>query len=756
MKEHLWKIVVTVLVLGLSISFLVTDELRLGLDLRGGSSFELQVQTEGMDAQERTDVVNRAVEIIRNRIDAQGLTEPEIYPIQGRGRIEIKVPGLSKEEKERFKDLIGQAAYLEFKLVHPENDRLVSEMGNPEFIAPPGYEQKTMVERDRTTGREVRRETLFVRRKASMTGENLEAAFVTYDNIGRPIVSLRFNTEGAKTFEEVTGAHVNERLAIVLDGMVRSAPSIRDRISGGSAQIDGGGVGFSLDEANELAIILQSGSLPTEVDIVQERSVEPTLGRASIQSGIFAGLLGMAVVIVFMWVYYRFAGLVATVALLFNIVILMGILVLLGATLTLPGIAGIILTIGMAVDANVLIFERIREELSEHKSLHAAIQAGYEKVFSTIFDANITTLLTAAILYWKSTGPVRGFAITLSVGILVSMFTALVVTRLIFDLMESAGKLKKMTMMSFFTNPGIKFLERRKIAYIATAVLIVASLVEVFVVEREGALGVDFTGGESIKIGYLETSSPAEHGRISEDDLSKLAGELGLQGVRFAYHGEPDAYLEIRAQQSGLEELKNLIVERYPDAGFDPNPIAVDSVGGLVGKELTMQAFKAFIWAMLGIVLYISIRFEFRFAVGAIVALIHDVTVTAGIFVLSGRQISLPVIAALLTIVGYSLNDTIVVFDRIRENLDSVLRKMKLIDLLNLSINQTLSRTILTSLTTLFVVLCLVLFGGGVINDFAFTLLVGIVVGTYSSIFVASPILLAMNPAARKESSNNK
>lgn len=750
MKEHLWKIVVTLLVTGLSITFLFMDELRLGLDLRGGSSFELQVDTEGMTTQERTDVVNRAVEIIRNRIDAQGLTEPEIYPIQGVDRIEIKVPGLSKDEKERFKDLIGQAAFLEFKVVHSDNDRLVTEINNPEFITPPGYEQKALVERDEN-GKEVRRETLFLRHKAAMTGATLEAAFVSYDNIGRPYVALRFDKEGATLFEEVTGAHKGERLAIVLDGVVRSAPTIRDRIAGGSAQIDGGGVGFTLEEANELAIVLQSGSLPTEVEIVQERSVEPTLGKASIQSGIFAGLLGMAFVIVFMWVYYRFAGIVATIALLLNMVILMGILVLIGATLTLPGIAGIVLTIGMAVDANVLIFERIREELEEHKSLHAAIQAGYDKVFSTILDANVTTLLTAAILYWKSTGPVRGFAVTLSVGIAVSMFTALIVTRLIFDLMESSGKLKKLTMMSFFHNPGLKVLERRRIAYGLTAVLIIASLVEVFFIERKDALGVDFTGGESLKIGYVEGSGPDQDGwqPISEDVLSQLASEAGFQGVRFAYHGEPDAYLEIRAQQSGLEALKDLIIERHPDAGFDPVPVAVDSVGGLVGKELSFQALKAFLWAILGIVLYISIRFEFRFAIGAMVALVHDVIVTMGIYVLSGRQISLPVIAALLTIVGYSLNDTIVVFDRIRENLDSVLRKMKLIDLMNLSINQTLSRTLLTSLTTLFVVLCLVLFGGGVINDFAFTLLVGIVIGTYSSIFVASPVVLALRPESK-------
>jgi SecD/SecF fusion protein len=441
-------------------------------------------------------------------------------------------------------------------------------------------------------------------------------------------------------------------------------------------------------------------------------------------------LLGGLCVLAFMTIYYLFAGLIADFALLLNIFIIMGALSYFGATLTLPGIAGLVLTIGISVDANVLIFERIREELKLGKALRAAIHAGYDKALWTILDANVTTLITALILFQFGTGPVRGFATTLTIGILASMFTALFATRLIFDLITAnKPNMRKLPMMQFFSQPNIPFIKMRRGAYILSLVVIITGLFT-FIQRGEKNYGIDFTGGTLLQFRF-EQDVQAQQIR---DALSSVGlGELSIQQF-----GDGKEVI-IRSYNENAENVINGLSKTFGSGTFEI--MREEAVGPAVGADLRATAYKAMLFALIGICIYISFRFEFRFAVTAIAALAHDVAVSLGMIALTGREISLPVVAALLTIVGYSINDTIVLFDRIRED-RKFMRKSSQEEIINLSINQTLSRTVLTSVTTLLVVLALFIFGGKVINDFSFVLLVGVIVGTYSSIFIASPLLI--------------
>jgi SecD/SecF fusion protein len=402
-------------------------------------------------------------------------------------------------------------------------------------------------------------------------------------------------------------------------------------------------------------------------------------------------------------------------------------------TLTLYGIAGIVLTVGMAVDANVLTFERMREEWKVGKSISGAINAGYNKAFSTILDANVTTLLTAVILFWQGSGPIRGFAVTLSAGILVSMFIVLVITRLFFNSLADGGVLKSVKMMSipFLQNANFNFLGLRKIAAIVSVVVIAGTWAGFFS-RGEANLGVDFTGG-TVTTFRFEEEQPLETIRGALEE----AGFGGAVLTPLSDGGQPLLDMKLKANE-GREAVAQEVVLALDG---EPSIIKTDSVGSQIGNELKKKGINAIIFALLGIIIYISIRFEFAFAMGAITALAHDVLITIGIYCALGHELSMPIIAALLTIVGYSVNDTIVVFDRIREDLKLVKGKSYL-EIANLSINQTLGRTVLTSLTTLLTVVMLLVFGGGSVQDFALALFIGILVGTYSSIFVATPVVL--------------
>ncbi|MFH1753059.1 MAG: protein translocase subunit SecD [Candidatus Omnitrophota bacterium] len=724
-KKMRWKLILVIAAVGLALwkayppldihneNGEVTREgkINLGLDLQGGMHLVLEVEIDKLPPEERKDATERALEIIRNRIDQFGVLEPYIQK-EGTNRIIIQLPGVT--DRERAISIIGKTAHLEFILVSNDPEILKKALDGEET---PGYLLKTMG-----------KESLIIEDKPSLTGDKLVDASVEFSEqqFGQPYVSINLNPEGGKIFSDVTAANVERRLAIVLDGVVQSAPVIRERIPSGRAQITGS---FSIDEANDLAIVLRAGALPAPTKIIEERTVGPTLGRDSIRSGLEAIMIGGIAVIVFMAAYYLLAGLIADFALCLNIVLIGGVLSYFGATLTLPGIAGLLLTIGMAVDANVLIFERIREEADLGKHIQSAISSGYQKAFLTILDSNVTTLITALILFQFGTGPIRGFATTLSVGILSSMFTSLVVTRLVLDMLTKILGVSKLPMLRLIRKPNIDFINKRKIAYIISAVVIGYGLFS-FAKTGGANFGIDFTGGTIQQFRFENT--------LSLDTARESMKDIGLGSSPIQQFGKNREVI-IRTFEDTSDSVINKFKEVFKDNPFEV--MRIEKVGPAIGKDLREKALLALIYALIGICIYISFRFEFRFAIAAIAALLHDVLVCVGAIAITGREISLPVIAALLTVVGYSINDTIVVFDRIREG-RRLMKRSDYNTIINTSINHTLTRTILTSLTTLLVITALYFLGGEVINDFAFVLLVGVIVGTYSSIFIASPILV--------------
>ncbi len=421
-----------------SVKFLLPEKkVNLGLDLKGGMHLILQVDTSNMDPRHAAEATEIAKEIIRNRIDEFGVAEPVIQK-EGKDRILVQLPGI--DDPERAIDLIGKTALLEFKLVNDNPEALEQALRGE---VPEGYELQHMIYQSRE-GLLEEKIPLLVKKEAELTGAHLIDAHVSIDQsrFNEPYVAIEFDKEGGEKFARITGANVGKRLAIILDGKVHSAPSINERIPQGRAQIVGH---FTHDEAKDLSIILKAGALPAPVTIIENRTVGPSLGRDSIQKGIKAILLGGIFIVIFMCIYYGFSGLIADLALGLNIIIIVGVLAMLQATLTLPGLAGIALTIGMAVDANVLIFERIREELKMRKTISAAVSMGYQRAFLTILDANLTTLITAGCLFFFGTGPVRGFAVTLVIGILASMFTAITVTRTVYDLFLEKKRIRKIS-----------------------------------------------------------------------------------------------------------------------------------------------------------------------------------------------------------------------------------------------------------------------------------------------------------------------
>jgi len=819
-KNAIWKwmmlLALTVWSLALVTPF--EQKVRLGLDLKGGTSFTVEVdesevrkqavekdptlEGSALDAAVKADVKKTqgvALEVIRSRVDGLGIAEPEIYPLLD-SRIVIRLPGVDVEKRTEAKNSILSVAFLEFRLVHTESDVWVNELISS-GMTPPGFnlvsvgnqtyyirDRQSMEDRqlDRAYWEDLRgfgsrraaefmleKDTLrdgstvyrpvYIEMRRQLTGSALRDARVEYDQLNRPYISLSFNRAGAERFGKVTAAYaprgennlnsdIGRRLAIILDGRLYSAPTIQDAIYSGNAQITGS---FSVDEAQRLVNVLRAGALPAPVKIVEERTVDPSLGKDSIESGVRACIYGGITVVVFMSAYYMLAGVVANLSLLLLMILLpfgmwfsSGVLGLFSSggggaaglpVLTLPGIAGIVLTIGMAVDANVLIFERIREELATGKGLAAAITSGYSKVFSTIFDANTTTLLTAVILFWQGSGAIRGFAVTLTAGILVSMLMALVFTRLMLDTIAAKTKLKTLKMLTLFRNTKIDFLGKRVFA-IGLSLAIIAVTWIVFISKGQANFGVDFTGGTAITFAFNE--------KQPVDAVRAALGQAGIQEASVQYHRDltvtagaaAQETLEVKVSYENGSAAMEAVKAAFAEQGY--RDIANDTVGPQIGEELKRKGILSLVLAMLGIIIYIAIRFEFAFAVGAIIALLHDVLITVGIYCLLGRQLSLPIIAALLTIVGYSVNDTIVVFDRIREDIKLMHGKASYREIANLSINQTLSRTVLTSVTTLLTVVMLLVFGGGAINDFALALFIGVLVGTYSSIFVATPVVL--------------
>ncbi|MBT3287120.1 MAG: protein translocase subunit SecD [Victivallales bacterium] len=741
--------------------------LHLGLDLQGGTEFVISFNPDEVDLGNRSvaEMRDQILEILRNRIDVLGVLEPELKALTD-NTISLRVPTVGPSQKAVYRKLIQISAKIEFYLVDPQSAEKFKEYeeGKSDFEPSPGYQARPHVIDSEKDGKTVYERVFLKERPERIRGQDVKNASAGPNNMGNWEITLSFRGNGTGDFARVTTANVGQRLAIVMDRTVYSAPNIKDAITTGKAVITGS---FTSHEARRLAGVISAGNLPVKIKIDSEFGTDPTLGADSIRSGFFAALGGLVLVVIFMIFYYRIAGAIAIAALACNMILVLGTMALFGATLTLPGIAGIVLTIGMAVDANVLIFERIREEMANGKTVGNAIKAGYGRAFVTILDSNLTTLLTALILYKVGTGQIKGFAVTLSVGILASMFTALFMTRAIFDLCLYRG-MTKLSMWAFpgVTNCNYRFLSYKKFTAILSGALIGISVI-VFIgrMWTGSALGVDLTGG--IEVAYQATSG-------TEPTVTEVRNFLkgqGITGARVGYKSSPlqtgkkQLELTFKSKASDAEEedagtsdqitddltvggLGKKLNEAFPSAGF--LEVRNSTVGSLVGEQFRDHAVFAAILAIIGIVGYISFRFEFAYAVASVVALLHDVIIAAGIYMLMpGRELSLPVVAALLTIIGYSLNDTIVVFDRIREDL-GLRRQGSYTEIVNISINQTLSRTVLTSLTTAFVVLTLLLFGGGAINDFALVMFIGVIVGTYSSIFVASSIISTWHKSSKR------
>lgn len=712
-----------------------SKKIRLGLDLKGGTSFLLQLVPQ--NGQPITaDLLQQAVEVIRKRVDKFGVGEPVIAP-QGTERILVQIPGLDPAQIQATKEQLQQVAKLEFAEVYPDQGTLLAQIEKGEAIIPPAYVIREPNMDSEGKPLSVR---LLVKKEVDLTGEHVIRANAFFDQGGYG-VTLDLDSEGGKIFYELTTqlAPHHGRLAILLDGKIQTAPSVNEPIPSGQARITGH---YKEKEVRDLASVLEN-PLRTPVTIEETRSVSPTLGAESIKSGIVSGVAGLALVMLFVVFYYRLAGTVALVGLWINIILLFGMMAMFHFVLTLPGIAGIILTIGLAVDANVLLYERLREELKAGKSLEAAINGAYSKAFSAIFDANATTLITAGILFWQSTGPVRGFSVTLMLGIIASLFSAILFTRTAFRWMTKFCGLKRLTMLDFAPKYQFNFLGYRKIAVLISLIVIGGSIV-LFGMRGANNFGIDFRGGDLLVIDSQPTLAVSEIRTALEPlHLTEETIQMEQAGMQkmIAIRSAEDTSARI------LEQLKKSFPDRQVIAAQQ------DKVGAQIGREFAKKALLALGLGMVGILIFVTIRFEFSFAIGALVALLHDVIITVGVFSLTGGELSLVMVGAILTIAGYSINDTIVVYDRIREGLRHGAGG-GVEALMNRSINETLGRTMLTGGMTLLSVASLFFFGGAVLKDFAFAILIGILVGTYSSVFVASPIVLWCSKLGGKKPSN--
>ena len=595
--------------------------------------------------------------------------------------------------------------------------------------------------------------------KAPLTGEVITDARQDLDQSARPSISMQMNSNGAKNWRRLTSTNIGRRVAIVLDNYVYSAPFVQNEIPNGNSQITGD---FTIEEAQDLANILKAGTLPAPTTIVEDVVIGPTLGKVAQSQGFQSIMSGLIIVLMFMIFYYSGGGIIANLALFFNIFFILGILAQLSASLTLPGIAGIVLTIGMSIDANVLIFERIKEELRNGANLKQAISNGYDKAFTSIIDANFTTLLVGLILYNLGQGPVKGFAITLIIGIICSFFSAVYITRVIVERLSRNGD-KSSLRFSFpfsrnlLSSLKIDFLGRRRLAYYFSITFISVGIISLIL--KGLTLGVDFKGGRS----YVVTSSEVQTPSIVENGLQESFNNEGVEVKTFGADNilkittsylinddSDDADVTVKNQLiSGLENVTNhSFIE--DDTMLDKENFTISSsskVGATIADDIQNSSLSSGILALIAIFVYILIRFrKWQFSTGAVFALFHDTLFVISAFAIANLfgvsyEIDQVFIAALLTIIGYSINDTVVVFDRIRENL-GIKAGSEIIPVVNESINKTISRTLITSMTTFIVVLVLFLFGGPSLSGFSFALLVGIIVGTYSSIFVATPVFV--------------
>ena len=731
-------------IVGLCALAVFQNGLKGGIDIVGGSAFTLRIQPkedfDGNPMPVTPDQVEEAMRVIEGRLNSMGTAEPLIAR-QGEDGILVQMPGVEPEESERIRVTLETVAKLELREVSPRSNEVGADgktlaqrvLDGDEIV--PSYRAYELTQEDED-GNEFTRAILLYRR-AALGGSDI--SFATPSPSRSDAVDITLNGDGTDKMIALTkDMRPNiDRIAIVLDGVVLSAPVVQSVPLGKNFVING------LDEAGETKELANALMNPLENPLIveQERTVSPTLGSAFVKQGIYSGLAGLAITALFIFLYYRTAGLVALVALTINAVILFGVMAMFGFSFSLPGIAGLILTIGMAVDANVLIYERLREEIDNGKSLKNAIGSAYDKAFSSILDANITTLIACVILIGMASGSIKGFALTLTIGLLASMFSAILGTRVLFRWGIDTGVLRKLTFLNLIKAANFDFLGKAKTCAVFSTILFVVAIAT-FAVKQKSALGIDFTGGTIITFQVGDESIPLDEVNAALEN-AELTRQAFPQEQKIAGSG---TLLTIRADRKDSNKIVKALRAAIPflgemdDEGKYLRAASKEEVSATLGGSFLKEALIALGVGILGIFGYIVVRFELSFAIGAIVAVLHDILIAVGIVVLLGEQLTQIHVAAILTIAGYSINDTIIVFDRIRETV--LIRTGDIRDVMNEAINRTLSRTILTSTTTIVTVVILAIFGGAALRDFSMTILVGLAVGTYSSIFVASPIVL--------------
>lgn len=824
--------------------------INFGLDLAGGTAITLEIDKSNVKGDDIKDIQEQSLEIIRNRVDQYGLSEPQISP-SGDDRIVVELAGV---DDSTAKALVGSTAKLEFKILAEaekftqvvglidqyltrqttdivadsaatdstakdstvakadsakdtlpkeatktlSDDELLGKapaaevaatdsakdsaavkaqpasevgvalsayylsFGNGGFIAEENVEKvkkllatdgvQKLIPRDVAfafgSGLEpVQRDSkikakrlYLLKRRAEMAGDDVVDArpYRVSDGVsaGEVAVSLKFGGIGPKKFSAVTAANIGKQMAIVLDNQVISAPVIRDRIPNGEAQITG------LDdmaEANRLSVVLRAGALKAPMKIIESRSVGATLGEENIVQGFGSGAIGLILCLVFMVAYYRLGGLIASFGMVINTLVTAAVMSVFNATLTLPGIAGFILVVGMSLDANVIIYERIREELKNGLTARAAVAKGYERAFGAILDSNLTTVLTGLILYKIGTGSVKGFGLTLTIGILTSLFCAITVTRSILDWRLAKADRTTLSIGSGFkaiNEANLQIIPNRRRFGLVSMILIVASIA--FIAVKGFDFSIDFTGGQVYTVQYQDSDK-------HEKDLSKALSAAGISGTKVRTLGGTSANsYQISMRASDDAQFEDKMAQAFEKAGQKCEIVAKDNVGPTIGKELRFNAILSVILAWLGILIYVWFRFGkfgLGFGVAAVLGLVHDTVITLGFISAFGLSFDGALIASLLTMIGYSVNDTIVNFDRIREN-TAVYGSCNFAETINKSMNQCFSRTMVTSLTTLFVCVILAVMGGSSIRDFGLVQCFGILIGTYSSVCICSPIVL--------------
>lgn len=704
------------------------NQLTLGLDLRGGSHLLLEVDTgelirdknPALHEQIVRDAVEQSLGVVRRRLDETGMVEPMITR-QGSDSILVQLPGVS--DPHHIRELLGTTARMTFHWAANEKSalrgKIISVQGDTRID---GQGERYRLEE-----------------RVALEGKHISDARLAFNQeTGEPVVNFKLDNEGARIFGDMTKRNIGRALAIVLDDRVVTAPVIRSAIQGGSGEISGS---FTSASANDLALLLRAGALPAPLNVIEERTVGPDLGSDAISMGISSGIVGALLVLAFMVGIYGRWGFIACIGLAINIGLSFGVLSLLGATLTLPGIAGFILSIGMAVDANILINERIREETRRGENALMALRAGFQRAYSTILDSNITSLIAISLLFLFGSGPVRGFAVTMAVGLLISMFTAISFTRLVMEWrVEKLGKqpliISGIKLLDRISENTIPFLRARFFGLMASAVLSLASIFLFFSLGLD--YGVDFSGGTVIEVSAPDVDVADLRKGLAQQNTAQVAiQEFGAEGhylMRIPVQSAADV-----ASGDSVQLVKAAVLAVSPQAEFP----RVEMVGPRVSGDFGDATILAIIFAGLGMLGYLWVRFESHFALAATLTLALDLTKTIGFFVLAGVEFNLTAVAALLALIGYSVNDKVVVFDRIRENLRLTPDK-PLVQLLNESITSTLTRTVFTSVTTFLALLPMALAGGSAVASFSLPMLFGIVIGTSSSILIAAPIVVLL------------